>query len=53
MAKPIKETPILYGKDAEQFSKKITENKNKKAPKAELDRVMNNYNKMKLKANLD
>lgn len=49
MAKPIKETPVLYGKDAEIFSKKIALNKEKKAPREEYDRVMTNYRKMKNK----
>jgi len=49
MAKPIKETPVLYGKDAQKFEKKITLNKVNTAPKPEYDRVMNNYNKIKEK----
>ncbi|MCX6227096.1 MAG: hypothetical protein NTV01_20495, partial [Bacteroidia bacterium] len=49
MAKPIKETPILYGKDAQKFEKKITLNKVNTAPKSEYDRVMKNYNKIKEK----
>ena len=49
MAKPIKETPVLYGKDAEIFSKKIAKNMECKAPKEEYDRVMANYRKMKNK----
>ena len=47
MAKPIKETPILYGKDAERFSKKIKENKKKKISDAEYKKAVNNYNKIK------
>lgn len=53
MAKPIKETPILYGKDADLFSKKITQNETNKAPRTEYDRVMNNYYKLKQKIKLD
>lgn len=53
MAKPIKETPILHSKDAEVFSKKIAENETKRASKAEYDRVMNNYNRIKNKLKLD
>jgi hypothetical protein len=53
MAKPIKETPILYGEDAERFVKKLVENAKKKASKEELRRVMDNYSKMKSKVRLD
>jgi hypothetical protein len=53
MAKPIKETPILSGKDAKRFSKIISANKSKRAPKSEYDRVMTNYNKLKNKLHLD
>lgn len=48
MAKLIAETPILYGKDAETFLKKIAQNKEQKAPKEEYDRVMANYHKVKM-----
>ena len=47
MTRPIKETPILLGKDAEVFSKKIKENETTKAPKEEYDRIMTNYNYLK------
>jgi len=47
MARPIKDTPILYDKDAEIFSKKIEANEAQKAPKKEFDRIMSIYNKMK------
>jgi hypothetical protein len=40
MAKPIKATPILTGKEALEFLKQIEENKNKKVSKEELDRIM-------------
>ncbi len=50
MAKPIAETPILYGKDAETFLKKIAQNKEQPAPREEYDRVMANYRKVKFKA---
>ena len=45
MAKPIKETPILFGKDAERFLKEI-ENV-KPASEAEKARVKASYEKMK------
>ena len=48
MAKPIKETPILYGKDSRTFSEKMKWNE-ALAPKEEYDKVMADYHKMKLK----
>ncbi|MDO9289032.1 MAG: hypothetical protein Q7T83_09595 [Thermodesulfovibrionales bacterium] len=53
MAKQIKETPILSGRNAERFTKIIEKNKEKQASKSEYDRVMNNYNKLKAKLKLD
>ena len=47
MAKPIKETPILCGKDSKTFSEKIARNKEQPASKEEYDRVMANYRKVK------
>lgn len=47
MAKSIKETPVLYGKDAQKFSEKIAENASKKAPAEEIKRVMDNYHHFK------
>lgn len=47
MAKPIKETPTLYGKDAKRFSDKIRENETRCVSKAESKRVLDNYNKIK------
>lgn len=46
MARPIKETPILKGKDAKRFAAKIEENKRLAAPREEYDRVMANYRKL-------
>jgi hypothetical protein len=53
MAKPIKETPILCGKDSQIFSEKIAQNKTKTASQEEYDRVMANYRKMKLKNKIE
>lgn len=49
MAKPIKETPVLYGKDSERFAAKIEQNKTRTVPKEEYDRVMENYRKIEFK----
>ena len=49
MAKPIKDTPTLYGKDARRFEDKIRKNSANRAPKSEYDRVMATYNRIKEK----
>jgi hypothetical protein len=49
MAKPIKDTPVLYGKDAQRFEDKIRQNIDNRASKSEYNRVMSVYNKMKEK----
>jgi hypothetical protein len=41
MAKPIEETPILRGKDAERFLKRIEENH--KVTQEEYDKIMSTY----------
>ena len=43
MATPIKETPVLYGKDSERFLKTIKENESKKVPREDYDRAMKVY----------
>lgn len=47
MSTPIKETPILRGKDARRFVEKIRRNEQEPAPREEYDRVMANYRKVK------
>jgi hypothetical protein len=42
MAKPIKNTPVLEGKDAINFYTKLEENKNKKVDSAALSAILNN-----------
>ncbi len=46
MATPIKETPILYGEDAERFIKNARENEKpeNKVPQEEYNKAMNAYN---------
>jgi len=41
MARPIKETPILRGKDAERFEKAMKENEKKTITPEEYERIMN------------
>ncbi|HNT44088.1 MAG TPA: hypothetical protein PKN85_06475 [Syntrophorhabdaceae bacterium] len=47
MSTPIKETPILRGKDARRFTEKITRNEQEPAPREEYDKLMANYRKVK------
>lgn len=47
MAKPIKETPILRGKDAVNFFQNMKEAQNTKVSSADLDRIRQNANRMK------
>lgn len=53
MARPIKETPVLTGKDAQRFAEKIAVNESKKVSRAEYEKVMANYNKIRKNAKLD
>lgn len=43
MAQPIKETPVLKGRDAERFRKIIKENENKKIPESDYTRAQKAY----------
>ncbi len=43
MARPIKETPVLRGKDAEIFLKKVKANENKKISAAEYQKAKRDY----------
>lgn len=49
MAKPIKETPILFGRDAQIFASKIEYNEKHPAPREEYDGIMAIYQKIKNK----
>lgn len=46
MAKPIKETPILYGKDSDRFLKEVKDNENKKVPAKEYKKAVSSYKKI-------
>jgi len=46
MAKPIKETPILTGKDASNFMENMRSAKGKKISPAELSRMKENFRKI-------
>lgn len=47
MAKPIKETPILKGKDAQKFIAEQNATKDSIAIQKERDRIFKNYNLLK------
>lgn len=46
MARKIKETPILKGRDAETFDRAVEANKSKKVSNAEYERAKNTYNRI-------
>jgi hypothetical protein len=52
MARPVKETPILRGRDAEAFARAINENKSKKVSKEEYARAMATYERVLKDSNL-
>ncbi|WP_205319175.1 hypothetical protein [Runella rosea] len=48
MARPIKETPVLTGRDAARFAKNIAESEKTKLSRTEMERMRENFNKFKL-----
>ena len=48
MARPIKETPILTGKYAREFDRQVKENEGKKVPRADYERAMKNFRRVKI-----
>lgn len=46
MAKPIKETPVLHGKNAQRFEKTIKANESKKVSRSDYDRAVATFNKI-------
>lgn len=48
MATPIKDTPVLTGKDAKRFWLEMEKSKNKKVKQEELDRMRESFSKFKL-----
>ena len=47
MAKPIKETPVLKGKDAVRFVETMKMNSTKKVDSNEMVRMMESFNKVR------
>jgi hypothetical protein len=46
MARPIRETPVLRGKEAKEFLRQMEENKNKKTTPEELARIKESAEKL-------
>ena len=46
MARPIKETPVLTGKDAAIFVERMKEQKDKRISKREKERIKANFDKL-------
>jgi hypothetical protein len=46
MAKPIKETPVLKGKDAKKFLQRIVETQDKKIDSKQLTKMKENFSKL-------
>jgi hypothetical protein len=47
MAKPIKDTPVLKGQDAERFLKETQKAETQKVSQIEIDRIKSNFEKFK------
>lgn len=47
MARPVKDTPILYGAEAEHFDRTIKENEDKKVSLADYNRAKETYERIK------
>lgn len=50
MARPIKETPVLKGKEARNFEEVIQRNATTKIPAKEYKKAITNYNRFIVKA---
>lgn len=48
MARPIKETPVLEGKDAQRFEAEIKRNESRKVPKEDYLRAVKTFNSIKI-----
>ncbi len=48
MARPVKETPVLTGKDAKRFDLQIKENEKRKVPQSEYRQALKTFAAVKL-----
>jgi hypothetical protein len=46
MAKPIKDTPVIKGKDAMRFRENLSKNEANKLPSTQVAQMQANYNKL-------
>lgn len=51
MARKVKETPMLSGKDAENFARAVKENESKKVSRVEYDRAKVIFDRVKVAPN--
>jgi hypothetical protein len=47
MARPIKDTPVLMGKEAKRFSEEARANETKKISESDYKKMMDNYRQLK------
>lgn len=52
MSRPIKDTPVLYGKESDRFLKEVKENEFKKIPYEEFKRTQEIYQKIMANAKI-
>ncbi len=48
MAKPIKDTPVLSGKDAKRFNEIVKRNENIKVPRSDFERAKRAYANLRI-----
>jgi hypothetical protein len=48
MARPVKETPVLTGKDAARFEEQIKKNENRQVPEPDYQRAVATYRSVKI-----
>ena len=51
MSRPIKETPVLSGREMDKFLETIYRNKDKRVPKEDYEKSLKLYNEVMKKAN--
>lgn len=52
MSRPIKDTPVLYGKESDRFLKEVKENESKKVPRKEFKKTQKIFKKIMSKAKI-
>ena len=49
MARPVKDTPVLTGKDARRFEQALKRNESAKVPREDYERAMRTFSRIKLR----